>query len=832
MMRKVLLICLAICLIFICFAGFTQPAQAAGGETLLRFVVGQTAYEVNGERHVMDTAPVIYGGRTLLPIRFVAEPLGANVLWEAAQRKVTITFADKVIELWIGQAAAKVNGTAVPIDPTNPEVKPLILNNRTMLPLRFVSENLGAAVDWHESDRSIVVARVSGEEEILPVEEEILQEGEGPGPAEPLRPVITLFDAEPGSIVSGASTTLSWEVLNAAEVTLNDETVSAAGSRSVSPTATTAYTLRATSESGEAAESTETVIVTASLLPRIPGKIILPRLPLPGGIIIPEVPEEEAAEPTPMPGEVITAIQQVFKPVILPTIKEPIYVKIMLDSLYCMNESDWDHATNSDEPYLVVTGFTGNTEPNSWSAGIVGAYSDVDAGENRRIDSGLGRVVFDGEVSPDSSIGFNVVAMEADECPGSTRSEISDKISSGLEDVLDAATGVVDLGLADDLQGLIVRGVSEVLGELFSTLYCLLGGGADDFVANETVTFGYDNLCAWAEESNNRAVALYLDGGGSGRYILRFHLEFEQQASQSFNARFTGWDDFAVGNLQGDAQDEVLIVDEDAVGGNDGRYYIYNGAGSSLESFVAFYTHFDRVAIGDVIGDGYEEIIHACDDDDGWIRIYNTSGTELGEFPRFRPAKFTHYDGLAVGNVSGDDKAEILVACDDDRKVYLYGGNGAVLGNFNLTWDFKGCRYLDNDSRDDVFLVGDVAGDAYAEIVMIDCNGAHSKVYVYDASGTQLYAPFEVFFTPNDAATLADLTGDAKKELVVAADEGDGQNGYVNRIYDCAGRVQIGTRFWPCFTNYDGFAAGDVLGTGKDQLLLSTDEDDRVYIAK
>ncbi len=138
-----------------------STAKAAAPEVKKKVIVlgaGKTEYYVDGQRRVMDAAPIIAEGRTFLPIRFVAEPIGAALGWEAAQQKVTITFEGKVIELWIGSNAARVDGKLVSIDPDNLNIKPMILPpGRTMLPLRFVSENLGCQVDWNEGTRQITV---------------------------------------------------------------------------------------------------------------------------------------------------------------------------------------------------------------------------------------------------------------------------------------------------------------------------------------------------------------------------------------------------------------------------------------------------------------------------------------------------------------------------------------------------------------------------------------------------------------------------------------------------------------------------------------------------
>jgi len=119
--------------------------------------IGNPRYTVNGEEKILDSPPVIREGRTLLPIRAIAEALGAEVLWDPKEKKVTILFKDITIELWIGKNLARVNGEYKLIDPGNPNVVPLIINGRTMLPVRFVSENLGCKVDWDPQNRLVTI---------------------------------------------------------------------------------------------------------------------------------------------------------------------------------------------------------------------------------------------------------------------------------------------------------------------------------------------------------------------------------------------------------------------------------------------------------------------------------------------------------------------------------------------------------------------------------------------------------------------------------------------------------------------------------------------------
>lgn len=119
------------------------------GQTEIIFYVNNRTYLVNSQPEMMDAPPVILESRTLLPIRYVAEPLGAAVKWDPAAEQVTVSLDGKYIELWIGNNAAVVNGQNVFVDSTNPKVTPVILPpGRTMLPLRFIAENLGCQVDW------------------------------------------------------------------------------------------------------------------------------------------------------------------------------------------------------------------------------------------------------------------------------------------------------------------------------------------------------------------------------------------------------------------------------------------------------------------------------------------------------------------------------------------------------------------------------------------------------------------------------------------------------------------------------------------------------------
>jgi uncharacterized repeat protein (TIGR02543 family) len=121
------------------------PASAPVNKDAIVLTVGSMDYTVYGIAKTMDTTPVINAdSRTLVPVRFVSEALGAQVDWNANDRTVTITQGDTVIVMTIGSTTYTVNGQEQTMDTT-----PIInADNRTMVPVRFVSQALGATVDY------------------------------------------------------------------------------------------------------------------------------------------------------------------------------------------------------------------------------------------------------------------------------------------------------------------------------------------------------------------------------------------------------------------------------------------------------------------------------------------------------------------------------------------------------------------------------------------------------------------------------------------------------------------------------------------------------------
>lgn len=96
--------------------------------------------------------PMLYQNRTIVPMRSIFEKLGATVEWEGTTRTITAKKGTVVIIMKIGVSSATVNGESINLD-----APPLLYNNRTFVPLRFVSQALGNDVQWDEQTRTICI---------------------------------------------------------------------------------------------------------------------------------------------------------------------------------------------------------------------------------------------------------------------------------------------------------------------------------------------------------------------------------------------------------------------------------------------------------------------------------------------------------------------------------------------------------------------------------------------------------------------------------------------------------------------------------------------------
>lgn len=140
---------------FTLYAAWVEKDDSANKIIL---VIGEKSARVFGETKTNDVAPKIVNDRTMLPARFVAENLGAKVEWNESDEIVTIrgknlkTGEDVTIVINIGSDIAYVNEREFKLDSAA-----FIENDRTYTPIRFISEELGADVDWSEEEQKVII---------------------------------------------------------------------------------------------------------------------------------------------------------------------------------------------------------------------------------------------------------------------------------------------------------------------------------------------------------------------------------------------------------------------------------------------------------------------------------------------------------------------------------------------------------------------------------------------------------------------------------------------------------------------------------------------------
>ena len=133
-------------------AAFKQTASKLGKpaeemKTVVVMQVGSKTMFVNGKAYEKDAAPVIMNDRTLVPIRFVTESLGGKVAWNAETKEVTLVIDGKEIKMTIGKTIEKYG------------VAPVIINGRTFVPVRFVADELGATTAWNAETKTVTITK-------------------------------------------------------------------------------------------------------------------------------------------------------------------------------------------------------------------------------------------------------------------------------------------------------------------------------------------------------------------------------------------------------------------------------------------------------------------------------------------------------------------------------------------------------------------------------------------------------------------------------------------------------------------------------------------------
>ncbi|MDI6601670.1 MAG: N-acetylmuramoyl-L-alanine amidase [Thermoanaerobacteraceae bacterium] len=151
--------------LIVIISGFILPFQNAiaapngikliiNGKTVMWYNGPPISINIDGNIVTSDVPPVIINDRTMVPVRVISESLGALVDWDNNTNTVYISYEGNLIELSVGKSEAKVNRNAIKLD-----TSAMIVNDRTMVPLRFVAEALKLQVDWDQATYTVMIKK-------------------------------------------------------------------------------------------------------------------------------------------------------------------------------------------------------------------------------------------------------------------------------------------------------------------------------------------------------------------------------------------------------------------------------------------------------------------------------------------------------------------------------------------------------------------------------------------------------------------------------------------------------------------------------------------------
>ncbi|KGR76856.1 copper amine oxidase N-terminal domain-containing protein [Ureibacillus sinduriensis] len=115
---------------------------------------GNISIDINGEKQSFSNKAIVENGNTLVPLRGIFEELGATVYWNPETQTINAKKGNTDVWLKIGSKQTKVNGVVNYIS-----VPAKVKNGSTLVPLRFISESLGATVDWNQKAKSIKITQ-------------------------------------------------------------------------------------------------------------------------------------------------------------------------------------------------------------------------------------------------------------------------------------------------------------------------------------------------------------------------------------------------------------------------------------------------------------------------------------------------------------------------------------------------------------------------------------------------------------------------------------------------------------------------------------------------
>ncbi len=130
-----------------------QP-EVVEEKTEIKLTIGDAKITTNGTAKELDVPAQLIDNRTMVPLRAIFEALGASVEWDGDTKTVTSVKGDTTVKLTVGENKLTVNGTEKALD-----VPGQIVENRTLVPVRAISEAFGCEVGWDAETRTVTITK-------------------------------------------------------------------------------------------------------------------------------------------------------------------------------------------------------------------------------------------------------------------------------------------------------------------------------------------------------------------------------------------------------------------------------------------------------------------------------------------------------------------------------------------------------------------------------------------------------------------------------------------------------------------------------------------------
>lgn len=133
-------------------AQLTKKVGSSTDSNKILLTINKKQALVSGKQINLEVAPALKGAYTYVPARFVSEQLGAEIQYDNKTKKVTVLYGTKILEMQLDEQEYTLGGVKY-----TSEVAPYLEKNRTLVPIRLISEKLGFKVDYNHKERTIAI---------------------------------------------------------------------------------------------------------------------------------------------------------------------------------------------------------------------------------------------------------------------------------------------------------------------------------------------------------------------------------------------------------------------------------------------------------------------------------------------------------------------------------------------------------------------------------------------------------------------------------------------------------------------------------------------------